>query len=245
MTMVWITVLMLVRTAAFIALFPPWAGRSLPQSVKVGFAVALTWFWAGDSSPTGAPPDGWFAMAAGAIRETIVGGLMAQVVGLALIPPRIAGAYIAQEMGLTFAALASPVDQHPTDPIAQILEAVSLVLFFVLDGHHFVLRMLDASWRVAPCGTTWPSPLWARCAVVASTSVEAGLAMAASVGVIMLVVTVWMALAAKVSPQMHLFAWGMSARILIGLIALVVYLPELILVCCRALLSRQGTFLFE
>jgi flagellar biosynthesis protein FliR len=242
----WLWMLMLVRTASFIALFPPWAGRALPQSVKAGFAFALTVFWAGDlSGGDVALPDGWIAVAAGAIREAIVGGLMAQVVGLALVPPRIAGSYIAQEMGLTFAALASPIDQHPSDPIAQIFEAISLALFFVLNGHHFVLRMLDASWRIAPCGTVWPAPIWARCAVVASSSVEAGLAIAASVGVIMLVVTVWMALAARVAPQMHLFAWGMSARIVIGLIALLIYLPELILACCRTLLSEQGLFLFE
>jgi flagellar biosynthesis protein FliR len=246
MNAAWLAMLMLVRTASFIAFFPPWAGRALPQSVKAGFAFALTIFWATDLS-TGAAvlPDGWMSAAAGAVREAIVGGLMAQVMGLALVPPRIAGSYIAQEMGLTFAALASPIDQHPSDPIAQIFEAITLVMFFVLDGHHFVLRMLDASWRVAPCGAAWPAPIWARCAVVASSSVEAGLAIAASVGVIMLVVTVWMALAARVAPQMHLFAWGMSARILIGLIALVVYLPELILGCSRTLLSRQGLFLFE
>jgi flagellar biosynthetic protein FliR len=246
MTTAWLFMLVLVRTASFIALFPPWAGRALPQSVKAGFAFALTIFWMGELEPVGAElPGGWMAVAAGSIREAIVGGLMAQVIGLALVPPRIAGSYIAQEMGLTFAALASPIDQHPSDPIAQIFEAISLVLFFVLDGHHFVLRMLDASWRIAPCGAAWPAPIWARCAVAASSSVEAGLAIAASVGVIMLAVTVWMALAARVAPQMHIFAWGMSARIVIGMIALVIYLPELILGFTRTLLSKQGLFLFE
>ena len=39
--------------------------------------------------------------------------------------PRIAGSYVAQEMGLTFAALTSPMDQHPSDPIAQIFETLA------------------------------------------------------------------------------------------------------------------------
>jgi flagellar biosynthesis protein FliR len=47
------------------------------------------------------------------------------------------------------------------------------------------------------------------------------------------------------APQMHVFTWGMPLRIVVGLAAMVVYLPELILACSRSILSRQGSFLFE
>ena len=244
---VWLTILVFIRTASFIALFPPWAGRALPQTVKVGMAMALTVFWtAGDiASAKSISPDGLMDLVILGIRETVIGAVLAQVVGLVLVPPRIAGAYVAQEMGLTFAALTSPVDQHPTDVVAQVFEAIALCLFFVLDGHHFVLRVLDASWRSAPCGAAWPTPIWARSALAAAGSVETGLAIAASVGVLMMVVTVWLALASRMAPQMHLFAWGMSVRVLIGLGALLVYLPELLLACSRSILSRQGLFLLR
>jgi flagellar biosynthetic protein FliR len=244
---VWLATLILARTASFIAVFPPWAGRGLPQTVKVGLAVALTVFWVTslDAPSVGAVPIGWLDIALGGLREAVVGAVLAQVVGLILVPPRIAGAYIAQEMGLTLGALSSPMDQTPTDAIAQIFDAITLCLFFVLNGHHFVLRILDASFRTAPCGTAWPSVLWARCAIAAAGSVEAGLAIAASVGVVMLGVTVWLALAARIAPQMHLFSWGMSIRILIGLSAIALYLPELLLAFSRSILSRQGEFLLR
>jgi flagellar biosynthetic protein FliR len=243
----WLFVLVFVRTASFIALFPPWAGRALPQTVKVGLAGALALFWAtsGEIGSEITPPSGLLEMTAMGIRETIIGAVLGQVVGLVLIPPRIAGSYIAQEMGLTFAALTSPIDQHPSDVVAQIFEVLALGLFFVLDGHHFILRVLDASWRSSPCGSTWPTPLWARSAMASVGTVEAGLAIAASVGVLMMMVTVWLALASRMAPQMHLFAWGMSVRVLIGLGALIVYLPELLMACSRALLSRQGLFLLR
>ena len=244
---VWSGVLILMRTASFIAAFPPWAGRQLPQTVKVGLAIALTVFWALQPAegPLPAAPDGFAAIAIVAIREIMIGVVMAQVVGLVLVPPRIAGSYVAQEMGLTFAALTSPMDQHPSDPIAQVFEAIALCLFFVLDAHHFVFRILDASWRTAPVGSSWPTPLWARCAMASTGAVEYGLMIAAAVAVLLLIVTVWMALATRMAPQMHVFAWGAGVRIVVGLGALLLYLPDLLLACSRALLNRQAEFLVK
>jgi flagellar biosynthetic protein FliR len=245
MNEVWNGVLILMRTASFIAAFPPWAGRSLPQTVKVGLAVVLTVFWALQTSdiPFPVAPDGFPAIAVVALREVMIGIVMAQVVGLVLVPPRIAGSYVAQEMGLTFAALTSPMDQHPSDPVAQIFEAIALCLFFALDAHHFVFRILETSFQTAPVGSSWPAPLWARCAMASTGAVEVGLLIAASVAVLLLIVTVWMALATRMAPQMHLFAWGSSVRIIVGLGALILYLPDLLLACARSLLSRQAEFL--
>ncbi len=243
----WSGVLILMRTASFIAAFPPWAGRSLPQTVKVGLALALTafWFLQPMDVPRLAAPDGMAGICIVAMREILIGVVMAQVVGLVLVPPKIAGAYIAQEMGLTFAALTSPTDQRPSDPIAQIFEAIALCLFFVLDAHHFIFRILDASWRSAPVGSRWPTPLWARCAMASTEAVEVGLMIAASVAVLLLIVTVWMALATRMAPQMHLFAWGASVRIVVGLSALILYLPDLLIACARSLQNRQAEFLIR
>jgi flagellar biosynthesis protein FliR len=244
---VWNGVLILMRTASFIAAFPPWAGRSLPQTVKVGLAVVLTVFWAlqpGSGSLLPAP-EGFAAITIVSIREIMIGVVMAQVVGLVLVPPRIAGSYVAQEMGLTFAALTSPMDQHPSDPIAQIFEAAALCLFFVLDAHHYLFRILETSFQTAPVGSNWPTPLWARCAMASTGAVEVGLLIAASVAVLLLIVTVWMALATRMAPQMHLFAWGQSVRIIVGLGALLLYLPDLLLACARTLLNRQAEFLIK
>ena len=62
---VWNGVLILMRTASFIAAFPPWAGRQLPQTVKVGLAVTLSIFWALQpiDGPLPAAPDGFGAIA--------------------------------------------------------------------------------------------------------------------------------------------------------------------------------------
>jgi flagellar biosynthetic protein FliR len=244
--LLWLQILSLVRISAFIAVFPPWVG-TVPKTVKIGLALALTVFWAPVSAGIGnaVAPDGFTGLAFSSIREGIIGAVMAQVVGLVLVPPKIAGAYIAQEMGLTFAAMVSPMDQQPTDPIAQIFEAISLALFFVLDGHHFVMRVIDASWRSTPIGTAWPAPLWIRSATAAIGTVEAGLAIAASVGVLMLIVTVWLALSTRMVAQMHLFSWGAPARVLVGLVAMLIYLPEILMACARSVLSQQARFLLQ
>ncbi len=206
----WGLTLILMRTASLIAAFPPWAGRSLPQTVKVGLAVVLTAFWGLEPASGSLPaaPGDLTGIVIICFREVLLGVVMGQVMGLVLVPPRIAGSYVAQEMGLTFAALASPIDQHPSDPIAQIFDAIALCLFFVVDAHHHVFRILHMSFQTAPSGSAWPIPLWARCATASTGAVEVGLMIAASVAILLLVVTVWMALATRMAPQLHLMTWA-------------------------------------
>ena len=74
-------------------------------------------------------------------------------------------------------------------------------------------------------------------------AIYGALTIAAAVAVLLLIVTVWMALATRMAPQLHVFAWGSAVRIIVGLGALLLYLPDLLLAVSRTLLSRQAEFL--
>lgn len=114
------TVLLLFRVAAFVAFLPPFFGRNVPQTVKVGLAVGLTLLWipqqvaiaAPELAWTVGPEPRWGALGYLVIRETLFGIGLAWLLGLALVPVRIGGSYVAQEMGLTLGAITSSTDQQ-------------------------------------------------------------------------------------------------------------------------------------
>ncbi len=82
---------------------------------------------------------------------------LAWLFSLCLVPVRIAGAWIAQEMGLTLGGLSSPMDQQPSNVISHdALEAFSIILFFVLDLHHIMLYSLGQSFSIRPAAVRGP-----------------------------------------------------------------------------------------
>lgn len=238
--------LTLVRVASFVAFLPPSSGRHIPNTVKIGLALALTAFFA---VPSGTESyawfvharDSWLAFALLAIRETIYGIGLAMCFGLVLMPARMAGAYIAQEMGLSIANLTGTTDEQQTNIIGAILETVAALMFFALNLHLAVIAFLDASFRRFPAGTaSWElSPGWVLSSI--ADSIEAGLLIAAPVGIVLMLTLVGSLVLMRGVPQFNLFSIGMSVRIVAGLGALLIFAPET-LVLIRHSLSRMMPF---
>ncbi|MBX3436551.1 MAG: flagellar biosynthetic protein FliR [Planctomycetaceae bacterium] len=223
--------LTLIRVAAFVAFLPPTSGKNLPNLVKVGLAVALTLVV---GMPTGLESlpmlvraaDAWPAFAFLAIRETVYGIGLAMCLGLVLMPARIAGAYIAQEMGLTIATLTGPSDDQQTSIVGVILEMAAAMLFFSLNLHLAVIAFLNASFQRFPAGTA--SLEFSPGAVLhqVAASIEAGLLIAAPVGIVLMLALIGSLVLMRSVPQFNLFSIGMSVRIVAGLGALLIFAPE-------------------
>ena len=118
--------LVLFRCAAFVAFLPPVAGKNIPHTIKIGLAVALTVVlaprFAGNTAlellaSTGGD-NGWLRIAWLAARETMLGVSLAWLFGLCLVPARIAGAWIAQEMGLTMAQISAATDDSQSNVVS-------------------------------------------------------------------------------------------------------------------------------
>lgn len=226
--------LILVRIATFVALLPLFGGRNLPHTVKIGLSTALAGFWfsmhgeaaaAALADPAGDIP--WLRLAILCGREALLGGALAFALGLFLVPMRIAGAYIGQEMGLSMATMTDPSGENSSTLIAQIIENLGVLLFFVLDLHHVLLTTLHASFLSRPAGTdfTLPRTSWLLHGI--NDAHEAGLLLAAPVGVVLFVTTIVLLVSMRAVPQFNLFSVGMTVRLAAGLLAMLIFLPEM------------------
>ena len=233
--------LSLIRVAAFVAFLPPTTGRNVPQSVKIGLAMTLALSF-GLSAPIEPhlwltrAGEQWLAFAILAIRETVFGVGLSMCLGLVLMPARMAGAYIAQEMGLSIANLTGPTDGQQSSIIGVLLETVAGLLFFTLNLHLAVIAFLAASFEHHAPGRgalTLPPGWWLT---GVSDSIEAGLLIAAPVAIVLMLTLISSMVLMRSVPQFNLFSVGMSVRLIAGLGAMLVFGPEIMV------LLRQSLF---
>jgi flagellar biosynthesis protein FliR len=230
--------LILARVGAFIGVLPILGGPQTPNLVKVGLTMALTvmWSFALFGQPTPAPPDSvatvsWI-LALG--REAALGAMFGFFFSLFLLPATIAGEYLTQEMGLSFASMVSAAGTGSESTPAMILELFASLLFLGLDLHHVFLAVLDATFRRFPIGQGFSLPMCDPIGATASAE-EWGILLGVPVALCLFVTTVALAFLNRAAPQLSIYSVGFSLRLIVGLGAIFVMLPYLIAGLVQAL----------
>lgn len=228
--------LILARVGTFVAILPLFGSQTLPRMVKVGlaFALAVMYF----SCFFGEIPIGellrrsgstsWLAFVIAMGREAILGALLGLALGLFLLPARLAGDFVTQELGLTFGALLGPTEAAPpgTGSLTQIIEALSALIFFALDGHHVFFAVLHATFLRYPIGGAVPQVPVQHLISGVSAAQEWGLLLVAPVVLCLFLTTVILSLMTRGAPQLNLFSIGFPLRLLAGLVALWALAPN-------------------
>ncbi len=225
--------LMLIRLATFCLTFPIWNSHRPPNTVKIGLVFALTIFWffgqpVSEATTTLARSIDWYVFGAAVIREILIGGVLGFVFHIFVIPARIAGAYIAQELGLNLATLSDPSMPEQTSVVASLFQLAAIIMFFALNLHHFVLRCLDAAFQAVPVGATWNAETLPELSLAFFQLIDQGLTIAAPVGIVLFITLVSLLLLARAVPSLNLFSVGLSVRLGVGFIALIIFLPFIV-----------------
>lgn len=215
------------RIATFVSLLPPFAGRGLPKTVKIGLASALALGMSTGHSLSASVADGPMLIWLG-IRETFTGGLLAICLGLFMYPAKIAGEYLNQEVGLSFATNISAMEPQSQGVLSQVLEGFAILVFMALNFDHYLYRFLQVSFERHPVG----GPVWQpNSEVVAHLGDQlsaSGLRIVAPLACVMALTSLGLFLASRWTPQFNLLSIGFQIRVLIGLMAIFFCLPELI-----------------
>ncbi|HWL07222.1 MAG TPA: flagellar biosynthetic protein FliR [Planctomicrobium sp.] len=226
--------LLMLRVAGFVVFLPPFAGSMIPNTVKIGVVVSFTVLWGLKAIPEVAfslNPDvtgSWMLLAWLAIRETLFGATLGWLLGLVLIPIRITGAYIVQEMGLTMASVTSATESSQTNVLSEIFEVAAILFLFGANLDHQFLRLFDATLTAFPLGRSWtlPDQEWFIHSLAETSSL--GLAIAAPIGVVMFAGMIATLIIMRQAPQFNLFTFGAPIRLVLGLLALIWFLPSIL-----------------
>jgi flagellar biosynthetic protein FliR len=161
-------------------------------------------------------------------RDALLGAVVGYTFGLFLLPARVAGDFLAQEIGFSFGNQVSPVGEGAANPLTSVFEMLAAAIFFGLDGHHVFLGVMHGTFAQYPVGDGLPSIPLQSILTGASAAQEWGLMLAAPVALCLFLITVVLTLLARANPQLNLFSIGFPLRLGGGLVALLLLLPQTI-----------------
>lgn len=215
------------RIAGVLMVAPVFGARLVPVRVRIALALAVTLVLA----PVVPQPAQAFTanLASGfvLVQEVLVGvaiGFCLQMIFDALI---IAGQTISMGMGLGFATMVDPQRGMSVPIVGQFFVILGLLIFLGLGGHLAILRLIADSFAVLPLGQPlasdgvwvlvgWGSEMFAGAVRIALPAVVA-----------LIVANIAFGVMSRAAPTLNLFAVGLPAGVLIGLLVLLVNVRNL------------------
>lgn len=130
------------------------------------------------------------------------------------------GRVLDYQMGFGIASLIDPVTRNQEPLLGTMLNVMAVMIFFLIDGHHLLIKGIAYSLETFPPGT---NPIMFTPAEIISQFgliFIFGITMVAPVIFVLFLIDVAMAVAARTMPQVNMFIIGIPLKIFVGLVTL-------------------------
>lgn len=170
------------------------------------------------------------------IGEAVIGLGIGFVLQMGLAAALIAGETISNAMGLGFASMVDPMSGQMNSAFGQFLSMLATAIFLAADGHLVLIDIIVDSYTALPPGNAWPSfDAIGGLIRFGSLMFAAGLTIALPVGFVLVLVQMIMGVVGRSAPAMNLFAVGLPATLLAGVVLLSMATPVMAEAIGRAL----------
>jgi flagellar biosynthetic protein FliR len=226
--------LVFARVAAMVMVLPALGQSNIPVRIKIAIAVLLTLIilplhrtaYTIDMSSM-AP------LVVSMLHEIIIGVVLGATAQVAMSALQVAGAVIAQQLGLGFVTAVDPTQGQQGVVIGNFLTMLGVTLLFATDSHHLIIAALNDSYTIFSPGDLVPSGDVAELATRAfSAAFKIGMQLSAPFLVFGLVFNIGLGVLARLMPQMQVYFVGVPLSILTGF-----------LIFAAVLAAMMGTFL--
>ncbi|MGE5255947.1 MAG: flagellar biosynthetic protein FliR [Hyphomicrobiales bacterium] len=221
--------LVFLRTGAFLMAIPVLSGASVPVIFRIGLCMAgsLLIYPMVKLGPLPVSTD-VFTLAVSAAGEVLLGLLAGMAVRLIFEGIQLAGEMAGYQMGLAIAEVVDPASEDQVAILSQFMSLLATLVFLILDGHHWLIRTLVASYEIVPpVGFQVNGPVLESLTRLTAGMFVTGLKAGAPVMAALLLGTVAFGLMARTVPQMNIFVVSMPMNIAVGLLFFGLSLPHL------------------
>ena len=207
-----------VRIVAWLAVVPPFSGRTVPAMVKVVISLGLAFAVVPEG---GAIPLDTVGLLLNVATQVLVGVAMGFVTYLLLAAIAAAGSLIDVFGGFSLASGFDPLSMNANTVFGKFHQMLATVLLFVTGGHLLVIGGLLQTFEFLPLGSTpqwdsFPDVFLTAFGLFFTTAVQIALPMIA----VLFLADLGLALLTKVAPQMQ--AMTVMFPVKIGLTLLLV-----------------------
>ena len=219
--------LVFLRVGAIMITIPVFESRSIPQLFKLALAftasLALFPLLGLEAVPISSSIIG---LGIGAAGEILLGLVIGFSVKLIFAGIQLAGQMAGYQMGMAIANVMDPAESQQIPLLAQFNNLCALLIFLVLNAHHWFIRALTQSYRlVPPFDARFDGALTEHLMQLAGKMFVIAIQVGAPIIATLLVTSVAFGLIARTVPQMNVFIVAMPLKIGVGLVFLGLSLP--------------------
>lgn len=220
--------LFMARTSALLLTVPLLGSGASFVGYKVAMVVSVTVaLYASHGLPL-VEVGSWIQFALLALREMVIGLGLAFMLHLVVMAVRIGSEMVGNEMAFTMANVVDPASGESLPLLSRMNETLFFLALLSVNGHHWIMRALAESFGRAPVGgLDFGGDLTAALGTLFADLFSAGIAFAAPVLVLLMMVSVLLGLIARAVPQVNVLEMGFSLRVGGGLLAIGLLSPTL------------------
>jgi flagellar biosynthesis protein FliR len=224
--LVWATSVLLVavRVAMLFIATPLFGAVPVPAMARAllvfGLAAALvgtTSLAPGDLEP--------LRLGAMVLHEAIVGGAIAAGLFIGFAAWHFAGRLLDLQIGFGVASLVDIATKSSTPLLGSLLSMAAAVVFFAVDGHVALLRVLALSIEKLPPSADFAALDFGALIAQFGTCFVFGFVVVAPIVLCLLLVDFGVAFMSRTMPQMNVFVMSLSLKVIVGLVLLAVIVP--------------------
>jgi len=218
--------LVLARISPLFILAPLFSSNAIPRRVRgliaVGLAFGLTPIVRGDEPI----PLDVMLLGGLVLKELLVGLAFAFTIGALFAAVAAAGALLDTLIGFSYGALVDPVTGNQSSVLTNIYTLVGIMIFIAIGGDGWVIQGLGRTYELVPLLESPALGSLVGGAQEAFSSVLiSALQICAPILLALIITDVAIGVVSRVVPQLNVFAVGIPAKILVGLVLIGVSLP--------------------
>jgi flagellar biosynthetic protein FliR len=223
-------ILVFVRMTGLFVIAPIFGRRSIPIYLKVGVALiaSLLLINAVKLNPVDYG-NNLYSYTLLIFKEFIVGIILGYVANVIFDAILMAGQMIDMQVGFGMVNVLDPISNIQVPISSNFYYMVSMMVLMASNGHHIIMRGLFDSYKLIPAGgVTFNSVLLHDVIASFSKMFLIGFKISAPVIAAILVTDIALGIISKSIPQLNVFIVGMPAKIILGVMVMVVTIPAFI-----------------
>lgn len=221
-------ILVSIRLGALFLMTPIFSIADVPVKIRVLFVLAMSVTLTSVlDMPQYLSPVSIGNLFYAAATELFIGMLLAFGLFAAFAAFMFGGRILDFQMGFSVANLIDPSTNAQSPMLGVMLSLMAVMTFFLLDGHHLLIRGLAYSFEKIPPGSGLIEMNIEAVVAQFGLMFVFGIALVAPAVITLLLIDVSMAVMARTMPQVNIFIIGLPLKIFVGLSITALSMPFL------------------
>lgn len=159
-------------------------------------------------------------------KEMITGLTIGFALNFVFYAVSSAGVLIGFDMGLAMATVFNPMEESNDNIISQSLYFLAMLVFLMINGHHYIITSVVSSFKVIPLGKfTINLPVYTMLVKYSAAVFVIAVKIAAPIMVSFFLIHIGEGIIARVIPQMNVFFVAQPLTIGLGFFLLILVIP--------------------